>query len=232
MNSLFNLEPQQLRNLYNTLLFSKNKDKINMILEPLQAIIQLCLLSISPIGTKLSIHENVLNLQIPSVIQPISRWYYNDSKDNLFYLFQVIKRFIKWYNPGVNKNTPLTLDLYLLIIKMSCKGLDNLLKTYSSHENNTLTQVINMYKNLLEYCDATEIDNIFNNDKIINIDEIFEKIIFIYPPQLITIIYNSLSLLEKEENIDNITNYVNGLNIIMYSNNKNLKNWIKNNLNP
>jgi len=232
MNKLFHLEPLQLTHLYNTLLYSKNKDKIFMILEPLQAIIQLCLLSIAPIGTKLSIQENILNLQYPSITQPISRWYNKDSKDNLFFLFQVIKRFIKWYNPAINKKTPLSVDLYILIIKMSTKGLDNLLETYNSSENNTISQVINMYKNLLEFCDATEIDNLFNNEKIINIDEVFERIIYIYTPELINLIHNTILLIDNEENELYINNYINGLNLLMFKNNKTIQNWINYNLHP
>lgn len=232
MNNLFYLEPQQLKHLYNTLLYSKNKDKIYMILEPLQSIIQLCLLSISPIGTKLSIQNNIINLQYPSIIQPFSRWYYKDNKDNLYFLFQVIKRFIKWYNPATNKNTPLSLDLYILIIKMSTKGLDNLLNTYNSIENNTISQVINMYKNLLVFSDATEIDNLFNNDKIINIDEIFERIIYIYSPTLINIIHNTLILIENEDSDVYINNYINGLNLLMNKNNIIIQNWITSNLHP
>jgi hypothetical protein len=128
MNNLFNFKSIQLYNLYNNLLFHKYKDKLDMILEPLQSMIQLAILSVKPIGTKLAIHENILYIQEPSIIQPINRWYNSDKKDDLYFLFQVIKRFIKWYNPE-NNNKILSSKLYNLICSMSLLGLDNLVKT-------------------------------------------------------------------------------------------------------
>ena len=90
MNNLFNFKSIQLYNLYNNLLFHKYKDKLDMILEPLQSMIQLAILSVKPIGTKLAIQENILYIQEPSIIQPINRWYNSDKKDDLYFLFQVI----------------------------------------------------------------------------------------------------------------------------------------------
>ena len=65
-----------------------------MILEPLQAMVQLALLSICPIGTKLRIQENILQLQFPTLIQPITRWYNADKKDDVYFLYGVIKRYL------------------------------------------------------------------------------------------------------------------------------------------
>jgi hypothetical protein len=107
MNTLF-FNTDQIKTLYSNLSLSKSKDKLDMILEPLQSMIQLALLGISPTGTKLAIHENILYLQTPSIIQPFSRWYNSDKKDDLYFLFQVIKRFIKWYNPTISKNKIIT----------------------------------------------------------------------------------------------------------------------------
>ena len=59
-------------NGYQIKYFYKPKDKIDMILEPLQSMIQLAILSVKPIGTKLAIHENILYIQEPSIIQPIN----------------------------------------------------------------------------------------------------------------------------------------------------------------
>ena len=44
------------------------KEKIDMILEPLQVLIQLAILSFLPIGTKMSISENILKLQQPTML--------------------------------------------------------------------------------------------------------------------------------------------------------------------
>jgi hypothetical protein len=129
MSSLLQLQPvQSLQMLYSALSVSKNRDKTDMILEPLQAMIQLALLSTCPIGTKLQIQENILYVQPPTLIQPVSRWYHSDKKDDLYFLYSVIKRFIKWYHPVSNKKSPITQEMYQLISAMSVEGLQHLFK--------------------------------------------------------------------------------------------------------
>ena len=122
--------------------FNNGKKKNNLILEPFQAMIQLAILSKTPIKSKLTIDKNILLIQTPSIIQPISRWYNEDKKDDLYYLFQVIRRFLKWYNKILSK------ELNDLIISMVIIGLDNLIKTYQETDNQSIIQVINMYKNI------------------------------------------------------------------------------------
>ncbi len=279
MNHLFHLQASQLKSFYNSLSLYRSKDKLDMVLEPLQSMIQLALLSVTPIGTKLTIQENILYLQVPGVTQPINRWYHSDKKDDLIFLFQVIKRFIKWYNPkkdhcvsnnvdtadssgstvSINnsnnnnikdkkslnkkqidtdpnpntfsKKSPIGLELYQLIVKMSIKGLNNLIKTYNSTDNITIIQVINMYKTLLENNDLNlnDIDKTANEK--INIDEVFENIVELYEPNIINLIYSSLLLIEKEEDPVFVDNFIEGLNMIMSKNNKQIQNWIKVNLN-
>lgn len=224
MNAILKLPASQLKVLYNTLAFHKSKDKIDMVLEPLQSMIQLALLSVSPIGTKLTIQENILYLQVPNIIQPITRWYNADKKDDLYFLFQVIKRFTKWYSPE-NKNSPLTPELYELIIVMSIDGLNNLVKTYSSSESTTVIQVINMYKNMLERKASQEV-----GDEKVNMDEVFENIIKIYDVNILNVLYNSLILIKKEDDILALNNYTEGLNMMLSKIQRNIKDWIKSNL--
>lgn len=219
--------------LYNAFSHSRQKDKIDTILEPLQAMIQLTLLGICPIGTKLRIQENILQVQPLSLMQPLSRWYNTDKKDDLYFLYSVIKRYIRWYNPTSNKKSLLSVELYQLITAMAIEGLNQLFKTYSSCDANTVIHVIQMYKNLLEY----------NNDKIlldeyivdveknkVNIDEVFERIISVYDPNILQVVYHTL-LLIKQENNDNIQSHnIDGLNSILSKYNIAIKEWIKLNL--
>ena len=204
--------------LYNALSHTRQKDKIDTILEPLQAMIQIALLGICPIGTKLQIQENILHVQTPTLIQPLSRWYHADKKDDLYFLYSVIKRYIKWYNPTSNKKSPLSTELYHIITSMAIEGLNQLFKTYSSTDANTVIHVIQMYKNLLEY----------NNDKIlvdeyivdveknkVNIDEVFERIISIYDPNILQVVYHTLLLIKQENDIHIQTHNIDGLNRIL-----------------
>ena len=232
MVSLF--QPAHAINLmYNAFVYNKQKDKIDMILEPLQSMIQLALLSVCPIGTKLRIKENILYLHTPNITQPFIRWYNADKKDDLYFLYAVIKRYIKWYNPALNSNSIMSEELYQLIITMSIEGLSNLFKTYTSSDSNTVIHVIRMYKNLLEY----------NNDKImiedyivdgeknkINIDEVFEKIIIIYEKNIMQVIYYTLLQANKETEYNYKINIIDGLNLILNKYNTIIKEWIQLNL--
>lgn len=234
MNSLFQFKaPTSLSSIYQTFTSTKTKDKVDMILEPLQAMVQLALMSICPIGTKLRIQENILYLQSPTIIQPITRWYYADKKDDVYFLYGVIKRYLKWYNPLVNKKSPMTAELYDLVTSMAIQGLDQLFKTYSSSDSNTIIHVIQMYKNLLEH----------NHDKImadeymvdeekgrINIDEVFEKIVGIYDPICLNVLQNTLELLKNEDNEINRIYMMEGLNLILYKITKSIREWIRVNL--
>ena len=222
MNTLIT-KTEQLKSLYSSISQHKSKEKVDMILEPFQSMVQIALLSKSPIDTKLTIQENILYLQIPGFAQPISRWYYSDKKDDLYFLFQVIKRFIKWYNPEISEKSPISKDFYQLIITMSIKGFENLITTYNKNDNHNIIQVINMYKSLLE-----------SNDKIdyfkLSDDIIFENIITIYDSNLILLIHNLLLIISEEDNYNHVNNYIQGLDLIMLKNNNLIKTWITSNL--
>ena len=84
--------------LYSRFLSSKKKERFEIILEPLQAILQLSLLSVTPLDTKINIYNNILYIQTPTWKQSISRTYNNDSKNDLFFLFSAISRFNKFYD--------------------------------------------------------------------------------------------------------------------------------------
>ena len=158
MNTILNFAPTQLKNIYNNFIQSKIKGKQNIILEPLQVMVQLALLSFCPIGTKITINNNILSLQTPTITQPINRWFNYDKKDDIYHLFQVIKRFIKWYNNGPNANNGIINNIfYSILVEQSKKGLDNLIKTYQNCEMLTIIPVLNMYKELLNTCDINKI---------------------------------------------------------------------------
>ena len=84
--------------LYVSLCRDKRKERFETILEPLQAITQLALLAFCPKGSKLSIANNVLFIQTPNWSQGFLRSYNQDQRDDLFFLFSVIRRFNKFYS--------------------------------------------------------------------------------------------------------------------------------------
>jgi hypothetical protein len=153
--------------LYSTITTNK-KERLSTILEPLQSMIQLALLSFTPIGTKLSIYENLLHIQFNNWNQSLIRNYYNDSKDDLYYLFNVINRFNKFYvNNSENEEEKI---LFKLLNELAYNGLFKLIQTYTYKNNINIVNTLNMYKSMIKnpkLCEAYDIekkDNIFNNE--------------------------------------------------------------------
>jgi hypothetical protein len=146
--------------IYNSIV-SKKKERFDIILEPLQAFVQLALLSFTPTNSKINIYNNVLYIQIAGWKQSIMRTYYNDTKNDLFYLFNVINRFNKFYNNLTSINNKDT-NLFILLKSLATKGIDNLLQTYRQTENPALLHTLNIYKNMLH--DNIEYD-IYNNKR-------------------------------------------------------------------
>ena len=156
--------------LYNTFKNPK-KERFGIILEPLQALLQLALLSFTPLDTKLTIGNNILYIQAATWNQGVVRSYYNDSKNDLFYLFNVFIRFNKFYqhlkcikngdnnnsisnstsngNDSYSDNGDNIITLFTLLKDLATKGIDNLLQTYKQTDNPALLHTLNIYKNLL-----------------------------------------------------------------------------------
>ena len=166
--------------LYNTFILSKKKERFGIILEPLQALLQLSLLSFTPIDTKLNIYNNILYIQIPTWNQSLRRSYNNDSKNDLFFLFNVFIRFNKFYQHLKNIKDENT-NLFILLKQLCNRGIDNLLQTYKQTDNPALLHTLNIYKNMLNNVeqDLNEEQNIIHlneNASNVNIDSIFINI--------------------------------------------------------
>ena len=73
------------------------KERSDMILEPLQVMTQLAILSYSPIGTKVSVSDNILQLHKPHLFQGVYRWYNSDGQ---------ISRNLAWARLGPGRADP------------------------------------------------------------------------------------------------------------------------------
>ncbi len=122
----------------------RSKERFETILEPLHAIMQVGFLSFYPVGTKLAIKGNMLIIQPPDYAQSMSRWYNNDTQDDLCYLFNVFTRFNKYYAFLVT-DMP---DLYTLLITNAVRGLEKLVRTYSDTNRPHILHTLNMYKQI------------------------------------------------------------------------------------
>ena len=214
--------------LYNLFKKDKRKERFDIILEPLQAMTQLALLSFCPRGSKLTITNNILSIQLPMWGQSFIRSYNQDKKDDVFFLFNAITRFNQFYinNTTLSEENQL---LFILLVKMGKMGIDNILQTYSNIDQPSLLHTLQMYRSILDKPELfyNEIKNEDINSKK-NIDDVFIQIVKIYSPSEYNIIYNTLILLERKP--DQYETYINGINSIMDPTNNSIKKWINDNI--
>jgi hypothetical protein len=210
------------KNIYDYFYGKKQREKLDYILEPFQAITQLALLSFCPVGSKLTINDNILTIQQPGISQGIIRYFNDDNKEDLYYLMNVFRRFFEYYKFMTDNEME---KLYNLLIKLSIKGIEKLTETYTNTNKINVLHTLQMYKVVLTNQDF------FNNNDVnsdTNIDQIFIKITQIYKKEEYNVILNLLLLLEK--NNESYFNYIDGINTIMDNTNKKIKQWIDKNI--
>ena len=232
--------------LYKTVSSRRKKERFETILEPLQAILQIALLAFYPVGTKLTIQNNIMTLQPPNYSQSMARWYNNDTKEDLYFLFNVFHRFKKFY-AHYKADAPESVQhrLYALLIDMSKTGINKLIRTYGQTDKPHILQTLTMYKFILDdqlSPDLMTLQTTTPNSKpykmkpILNddehehgthentVDDIFITIVGIYTPELLSIAYNTLILMRDNES--NYAAYADGLNKIMEPTCIHVKKWI------
>jgi hypothetical protein len=229
-------------------LFSgKKREKLDFILEPLQAMLQLSMLAFCPVGSKLTINDNLLSIQLPGMSQGIVRYLNDDAKEDLYYLFNVFKRFIAYYD-HMNRTEHKHRLLYLLLIELSKSGLSNLINTYTDCNKVNVLHTLQMYKVMLGkpslfidgdngISSVSEFDkksgsssSNTEHNKPGNIDTIFNKIVNIYTDEELIILYNVLVLLKKAEPGEPCIELMNGLTLIMAGTHSKIKKWINENI--
>lgn len=139
--------------LLGSILGTRTKDRMDYMLEPFQAMTQICCLSFLPIGTKLSIHENILYTNQPSITQGIVRYIAGDGKDDLYYLCHVFVQFVNWYGrPGDTNEAARScqdIGLFDLMMVLAKNGLDRLIQTYRNGDRPTVLHTLGIYRMIL-----------------------------------------------------------------------------------
>ena len=212
--------------IYHFFKSDKKKERFDIILEPLQAITQLALMSFCPKGSKLTISNNLLSIQTPGWGQGAWRTYNNDGKEDLFFLFNAIVRFNRFYLFLKEENDEYC-DLFDLLIQLSKRGIDKLLQTYANIEQPALLHTLQLYRNLLDkpalFTESEEMDvNRVNGAN--SIDDVFIAIRKLYNSHEFIILYQTLMLLEK--NPDKYDTYILGINTMLSPVYNNIQKWI------
>ena len=142
-------------NMQSTLQFiagqlKKPKERFETILEPLQALLQIGFLAFYPIGSKLTIHNNILMVQLPGYTQNVRRWYNNDKKEDVFYLYNVFSRFNKFYKSVLANGGGENAALFSLLNELAKTGINNLIRTYNQTDKIHILHTLQMYKGMLD----------------------------------------------------------------------------------
>ena len=218
---------EALKLVYSAIWADRNKERFEMILEPFQAITQLALLSYCPIGSKLSIADNILYIQGPGWKQSFVRSYNADKKNDLVYLFSVIKRFHNFYGFLSTSDNPENQKLFKILVERSKIGLEKLIQTYSKSDGDHLSQTLRMYIRLVDHPDTFK-DVESGDDSGVNIDDVFSKIVALYDEDNFTIILCLFRLMSKNPAM--YQNYLLSLNESVEPVNCKLKKWISDNI--
>ena len=218
---------EALKVIYMAITGDKNKERFEMILEPFQAIVQLAMLSYCPIGSKLSISDNILYIQSPGWSQSILRSYNSDKHDDLVYLFSVIKRFHLFYGDMKGGSNNENRELFRRLVAASKKGLEKLIQTYSKAVGDHLSQTLHMYIQLLDRPDSFQSPE-SANDKNVKIDDVFIKITSLYCQDIYNIILSNMRLIEDDP--ENYPTYMASINNATYGVNLKLKKWMSDNI--
>jgi len=132
----------------------KPRERFETILEPLQALLQIGFLAFYPIGSKLAIHNNILTVQAPGYTQHVRRWYNNDKKEDVFYLYNVFSRFNKFYKTvlagGAGAGAGENAALFSLLNELAKTGINNLTRTYNQTDKIHILHTLQMYKGMLD----------------------------------------------------------------------------------
>lgn len=211
-------------NIYNLFKKDYKKERFDIILEPLQAMIQLSFLAFYPIGSKLSINNNLIFIQTTNWSQGLVRTYNHDKRDDMFFIFNAIIRFNRFYSYLREENDELR-ALYDLLITLSKLGIDKLVQTYSNVDQPSLLHTLQMYRTMLDkpelFCENDD-----NSKK--DIDDVFIRIREIYSSHTLNVLYHTLLLVDKHP--EQFETYMIGLNAIMQPNYTAIKKWINDNI--
>ena len=218
MTNLFSVDVNLAKLLHDSFGGRPHQERTDRVLEPLQAMLQLALLSYCPIGTKLCVNDNLLSLQLPTFSQGVWRWFNKDSKDDLYFLFNAVKRYYMWYK----EEDDIT---YKQILHLAKKGISRLIETYKKTDKSSIIHTLGLYRTILE---MNSLENVFGQDKKgeTTMDTIFKKIKGLYDSDILMAVSSIFQLMEKEENIEFRKQYYEGLQLILSPLNQKIQEWI------
>ena len=164
---------------------NKQQNQKNLILEPISCIMKLILLQYKQKGTKISVNNNAILFNEPSLGQGFLRSMYGDCREDLHNLYYPILRCVQWYSHE---------DPHFKYFYQECKkGLQLLIDVYDN--NSTIHHTLSHYISIIE----GNKDNNLNDEKI---NPIIDTLHEIWSPGEINALYDLLMLIQKNKNKD------------------------------
>ena len=217
MANLFSLDGHFSKLLQESFGSRSYQEKTDRVLEPLQAMIQLALLSYCPLGTKLCVNDNLLSLQLPTLSQGAWRWFNKDSKEDLYFLFNAVKRYYMWYKCEES-------EIFKQILDLAKKGISKLIETYKKADNGSIIHTLGLYRTILE---ISSLENIFVEEEDTTMNTIFKKVKCLYSDDILLAVSSVFELMEREKNITFRKQYFEGLQLLLCPLNQNIQQWIQ-----
>ncbi len=186
---IFSLNTSLLLNIMKT--WNNNKEK-NMIIDPISCLIKLSILGFHPIGTKISIINNMVNIVEPSIFQGAWRFINGDGREDLHNLYAPIIKSIEWY---YKENTEIT-----HLFDFAGNGLEVLKKAYPS--NSTICHTLDLYIQHIRTRKKTTYMNQnieYNGDDTNRIHDFLKKL---WEPDEIHIVINLLLVYNKKKELN------------------------------
>ena len=168
--------------------WNNNKEK-NMIIDPISCLIKLSVLGFYPIGTKISITNNMINIIEPSIFQGAWRFINGDGREDLHNLYVPIIKSLEWYYKEDIEITNL--------FNFAGNGLEILKKAYPN--NSTICHTLDLYIHHIRTKQTTT----YMNKKIEFIGDdsnrIHEFLKHLWEPDEIHIVINLLLVYNKKK---------------------------------
>jgi len=166
-------------------LFEQKRDSI---LDPLTCVIRLSILEFKPIGTKISLNNNKIKYNDPTVLQGAMRWSNGDNREDLHNLFNPLKKAVLWYDTDDEEVEN--------ILSYSIRGLEKLQSSYN--KNSVISHSIQFYINYLKKYISNQVSNQVDSEDQEEENSISKQLKQLWNKREITIINNIL--LELEDN--------------------------------
>jgi hypothetical protein len=213
----------------------RNKQDKNIIIDPMSCLIKLSILKFYPVGTKISIGDNMLSILDPGLLQGPVRFFKGDGREDLHNLYIPLIKSIEWYwymDTPINKDIKENKEIKILF-DYAINGLEILKSSYPI--NSTICHTLDLYihhlstkqTKTLQNKEITDNKNEENNSS--NTNKIHEYLKQLWNQREIHIIIELL--LEYDKNIkNNITEKQILISILNLTNAKEikLKDFLKN----